>query len=284
MGIGLLRASVALPHAWQLRLGAGLGRLVRRFLPGRERVARRNLELCFPDRNAAWRDRVIDELFRSLGCMILEIGFAWWGSERRHRPLHQVRGLERIRAARANGQGVLLLFCHFTPLELAGRLLAYHLAMAGLYREHGNPVLEYVVRRCRLRYGEALFNRNQLRGMVKYLRGGGVLWYAPDQDYQRGDNVFAPFFGIAASSTTSTHQLARLGRARVMITRVRRNRDDHYEIEVLDRPGDIAGLPPEEAARRINLAIEELVHDCPEQYLWIHRRFKTRPAGEASLY
>ena len=268
----------------QLRIGGALGPLLRRVLRSRERVALRNLALCFPERDAAWRQEVVRDLFASLGMMIVEIGSAWWGPAGRHRRLAAISGLEHLEKARAEGRGVLLIFAHFTTLELAGRLLAYRQDMAGLYREHGNPVLEYIVRNRRLRYGEALFNRNELRGMVKYLRGGGVLWYAPDQDYQRGENVFAPFFGIPASTTTSTHQLARMGRARVLVTRNVRRPDGCYEIEVLDPVPDVPSDDVREDCRQINQAIEALVRECPAQYLWVHRRFKTRPDGETSLY
>ncbi|MDX1569419.1 MAG: LpxL/LpxP family Kdo(2)-lipid IV(A) lauroyl/palmitoleoyl acyltransferase [Xanthomonadales bacterium] len=284
LGFALLRALVLLPHGWQLRFGRALGPFLRRALRSRERVALRNLELCFPEQDDSWRRAVVRELFASLGMMIFEIGSAWWGSPRRHRRLGDVRGLDALQRAQADGRGVLLLFGHFTSLELAGRLLAYHQDMAGLYREHGNPVLEYIVRRRRLNYGEALFNRNELRGMVKYLRAGGVLWYAPDQDYQRGENVFAPFFGVPASTTTSTHQLARMGRARVLVTRNVRRADGRYEVEILDPVPEVPSADVTEDCRRINEAIEALVRACPEQYLWVHRRFKTRPEGEASLY
>ena len=284
IGLGLLRLLVVLPHRLQLKIGAGLGRALRRAMGSRVRVARVNLELCFPERSATEREQWIDECFRSLGVMVLEIGFAWWGSARRHRPLYRVRGLERIEAITGSGQGVLLLFCHFTTLELTGRMLAYHMPMAALYREHSDPVLEYVVRRQRLRYGEGLFNRNELRGMVKYLRGGGVLWYAPDQDYQRGEHVFAPFFGVPAATTVSTHQLARMGRARVLVTQNRRLADGSYELVIRDLLSELPTDDVEHDCRRINQAVETLVRDCPGQYLWIHRRFKTRPAGEPPVY
>jgi KDO2-lipid IV(A) lauroyltransferase len=216
--------------------------------------------------------------------LVPEIAFAWWGSARRHGPLYEVRGLEHLEAAAARGQGVVLLFCHFTTLELAGRLLAYHHPMAALYREHGNPVLEYMVRNHRMDYGDALFNRTELRGMVRYLRRGGVLWYAPDQDYGRGQSVFVPFFGIPTSTITSPHQLARMGRARVLVTQNRRLPDGRYLIEVQDWLADLPTSDPTHDCARINEAVERLVRECPEQYLWVHRRFKTRPEGESSLY
>lgn len=283
LGLGLLRMLIWLPHSLQMRMGSALGRLIRRLMGSRARVARRNLELCFPQWSEADRETLLQAHFANVGRMVFEIGLAWWGSPQRHQSLARVRGMELIEQARAQGQGVLLLFGHFTPIELSGRLLAYHAPMAALYREHGSEALEWMVRRQRGRYAAALFNRTEVRAAVRHLRRGGILWYAPDQDYERGNSVFAPFFGIPASTITSTQELARMGRARVFHTAQRRV-DGCYEIEI--RPG-LEQIPSGDDvadATAVNAAIESLVRENPAQYLWLHRRFKNRPPGAASLY
>ena len=176
-----------------------------------------------------------------------------------------------------------MLFCHFTPLELAGRLLAYHVPIAALYREHGSDLLEFIVRRQRLAYGDELFNRDQIRGMVRYLRKGGTLWYAPDQDYERGERRFVPFFGVQAATITSAIDLARMGNAKLMATKVVRD-EKGYRITILD---NLEGIPSENTDNdltRINALVEDLIRDNPTQYFWVHRRFKNRPPGEDSLY
>lgn len=281
--MGLLRALVSLPHRIQMFLGARLGRLLRRLGKSRVRVARRNLEICFPQWTEDRREQILDATFEALGQMIFEIGFAWWGSPRRHRPLYRIDGLEKLEDAQNSGQGVILLFCHFTPLELAGRLLAYHVPIAALYREHGSDLLEYIVRHQRLSYGDELFNRDQLRGMVRYLRKGGTLWYAPDQDYERGERRFVPFFGVQTATITSAIDLARMGNAKLMATRVVRD-DQGYRITILDTLDGIPSDDTDDDLTRINAVVEDLIRKNPTQYFWVHRRFKNRPPGEDSLY
>ncbi len=286
-GLGILRVLVWLPYRAQLLLGASLGRLLALAMPARRRIARRNLKLCFPERTAEARAALLDGCFGSLGKMLFEAALAWWGSPRRLRPLGEVIGLEHLEAARRAGQGVLLLAPHFTTMEIGGRLLCLAhdpQSKAGLYREHGNPALQWAVRRARS-YAGAVFERSRTRAAARHLLGGGLLWYAPDQDYERGVSVFAPFFGIPAATTTSTLKLARMGRARVLLLAQRRLPGAAgYRIEIT---APFEGLPTDDPVAdltRINAAVEEAVRACPEQYLWVHRRFKRRPGREPSIY
>ncbi len=286
LDMGLLRLLVVLPYRVLLALGAALGLLLKRALPSRVRVARRNLELCFPERSPSERQTILDGCFRSLGTMVFETGLAWWGGRRRLAPLLAIDGLEQLDAARRDGRGVLLLAAHFTTLEIGGRLLCLHDpdSKAGLYREHGNAALQWAVSRARF-YSGAMFSRRQTRAAVRHLRAGGLLWYAPDQDYERGRSVFAPYFGVLAATTTSTLDLARLGRARVMLLQQRRlpgNRG--YRLEIRTPFEDLPSGDPLADCTLINRALEAAVRECPEQYLWVHRRFKKRPPGEAPVY
>lgn len=273
-----------LPHRLLLFLGARLGRLLMRVLKSRRVVAARNLELCFPEWTAEQRAQALQQSFESAGQLVFEVGMAWWYSVRRLRPWYRIEGLEHLEKARAEGRGVLLLFCHFTPMELVGRLLALHAPLAALYREHGNEALEVMVRRQRLRYGDSLFNRNELRAMVRYLRQGGALWYAPDQDYERGDRRFAPLFGIPAATITSGVDLARMGKARVLMSAVVRDASGRYLIRVSDPLPEVPSGDVDDDLAAINRAVESAIRQNPDQYLWLHRRFKNRPEGEPGLY
>lgn len=284
-GFGLLYLWQRLPWGWSLAIGRGLGLLLRRFMKSRDRIARRNLELCFPEWTADEREALLRENFASTGCMVPEAGLAWFGSARRIARLTDLKGTEHLDAAAASGQGVLLLAAHFTTLEIGGRIICRHQreAKAALYREHRNPALEYLVRRLRGGYAGHCFNRQQTRGAVRHLRRGGLLWYAPDQDYERGQSVFVPFFGVQASTSTSAHQLASMGRARVLTVRQRRIGSRY---EVVFEPA-LEGIPGADAAAdcaRINAEMERIIRYCPDQYMWLHRRFKNRPEGETSLY
>lgn len=287
LGLGLLRALAWLPYRAHLVLGAGVGRLLGLAMPGRRRIAQRNLELCFPDLSSEARSALLGGCFRSLGIMLFETALAWWGSPRRLRRLTEVHGLEYLRAARRQRQGVLLLAPHFTTMEIGGRLLCLAddpASKAGLYREHGNAALQWVVRRARS-YAGSVFERTRTRAAARHLRAGGMLWYAPDQDYGRGVSVFVPFFGVPAATTTSTLKLARMGRARVMLLSQRRLPGAAgYRLEIAP---PLEGLPSDDPVAdlsRINAAVEAAVRASPEQYLWVHRRFKRRPAGEPALY
>ena len=287
IGFGMLWLSAQLPYQLQMFLGRGLGRLLRRTLKSRLHIARRNLELCFPEWSAERREQVLRDNFLSIGCMIFETAFIWWASKARFLAKVQCSGVEHLLEARKDGNGLVLLGAHFTTMEVGG-VAVTHLGennLAGFYREHNNRALEWLVHRVRNRYADRFFNRLELRAAVRHLRSGGLLWYAPDQDYRRGENLFIPFFGIQASTSTSPHQLARMGKAKVMLMSQRRLPGNQgYQVNFQPAFDNLPSDSPEQDLRRINQALESVIRDCPEQYLWIHRRFKTRPAGEDSLY
>ncbi|MEM7706044.1 MAG: LpxL/LpxP family Kdo(2)-lipid IV(A) lauroyl/palmitoleoyl acyltransferase [Pseudomonadota bacterium] len=284
-GFGLLYLWQLLPWRWSMWLGARLGGLLRRVLKSRVKITRRNLELCFPELDPAARETMLRGSFASAGCMVPEAGLAWYGSAARIARLSTLSGTKHLDEALEAGQGVLLLAAHFTTLEIVGRIVCQHHreSKGVLYREHRNAALEYLVRRGRGGYSGASFNRQQTRGAVRHLRKGGLLWYAPDQDYERGQSVFAPFFGRQASTSVSAHQLAAMGRARVLTLRQRRHKNGY---EVVLEPA-LEGVPSDDALAdmtRINAEMERIIRECPEQYMWLHRRFKNRPPGEASVY
>lgn len=207
---------------------------------------------------------------------------AWWGDIAPLRREARIEGLERLRALHAEGRGVLLVSGHFMTLESSGRLLSEHLPLAGMYRRYRNPVWEWAIRCGRARYTTAMFANDEIRAAVRYLRHGGVLWYAPDQDMRGKDTVFAPFFGRPAATITATHQLARLTGCAV-VPFFHRREGGRYVLRVGE---PLAGFPGPDAgddSARVNAAIEAMVREAPSQYLWIHRRFKRQPDG-ARLY
>jgi KDO2-lipid IV(A) lauroyltransferase len=273
---------VALARApWPLQRGLGraLGAGLRVALGSRRRVAARNLALCFPELDATARERLLRQNFAALGTGLFEFARAWWGSLAASRRGLQLEGLEHLEAARAGGRGVILVSGHFTTLEICGRLLCDRVPLAGMYRPHAQPVLEWAVKRGRLRYAVAMFGREELRPAIRHLKAGGVLWFAPDQETRRGDSVFVPFFGRPASSLTSTHQMARLSGATVLAFAHERRADGGYSLRLSPA---FAGFPTSDAVAdtgRVMAAIEAMVRGVPAQYLWIHRRFKRQPEG-----
>ncbi|MBK8284340.1 MAG: lipid A biosynthesis lauroyl acyltransferase [Ahniella sp.] len=281
-GIGLLKCLANAPPWLGRAVGALMGFLLWHALRGRRKVARRNLELCFPELSAAARETLLRDSMRSVGLGGYEFVRAWWGP-----PIHEsytLSGLEHLEAERAKGRGILLLSGHFLTLELCGRMLCRHIPLAGMYRRHKQPALERAVKAGRLGYADAMFAREELRAAVKYVKRGGILWYAPDQDMRGKDAVFAPFFGIPASTITATHQMAKLTGAAVLPFFHRRGPDGSYVLRI--GPA-LDSFPSDDAVAdtaRVNGLIEAMVREAPAEYLWIHKRFKSRPAGEISVY
>jgi KDO2-lipid IV(A) lauroyltransferase len=283
-GIGLMALLARLPWPWQRMLGRGLGHLLRLVLRGRRHVAARNLALCFPELAPAARKALLRDSFEALGVGVFEFARAWWGSVA---PLRQglvVEGLGHLEAAAAGGRGVILISGHFTTLEVCGRLMCQFAPLAGMYRPHAHPAMEWAVKRGRLRYAAAMFTRDQLRPAIRHLKQGGLLWFAPDQDTRRGDSVFVPFFGLPAHSLTSTHQLARLSGARVLAFAHERRPDGGYTLRLTPAFEDFPSRDATADTAQVMAAIEAMVRAAPAQYLWIHRRFKRQPEGRPDPY
>ena len=272
-----------LPWPLQRWLGGALGSLLRATLRGRRAVAARNLELCFPELDADAREALLRRHFAAIGIGVFEFARAWWGSVAPLRRGLVVEGLEHMQAARAGGRGVIVVSGHFSTLEVCGRLMCDHVPLAGMYRPHAQPAMEWAVKRGRARYAAAMFAKQDVRGAVRHLKRGGLLWYAPDQDPSRGDSVFVPFFGQPAHSLTSTHQLARMSGAAVVYYQHARRDDGGYTLRLFPAS---EGFPSRDATAdtaEVMAAIELMARAAPEQYLWIHRRFKRRPDG-TSVY
>lgn len=279
LGIGALALLARLPWPLQRVLGRIAGDVLRLLLRERRRIAARNLDLCFPGLDAAARAALLRRHFRALGISLFEFGRAWWGSVAPQRHGLRIEGVEHIEAARAAGRGVIVVSGHFTTLEMSARLACDAVPLAGMYRPYPQPAMEWAVLRGRSRYAAAMFAKQDVRGAVKHLKRGGLLWYAPDQDPSRGEAVYVPFFGRPAKSLASTHQLARLSGAAVVMFEHARRDDGGYTLRFWPAFGD---FPSEDAVAdtaRVIGAIETMARAAPEQYLWIHRRFKRQPDG-----
>lgn len=250
----------------------------------RRRVAAKNIALCFPELSQSQRRALLRAHFQSLGIGAFEFLRAWWGPLAPMDRHYRLEGLEHLQAAQAGGRGVILVSPHFTTLEICMRLMCRHAGIAGMYRPHESPALEWAVRRGRQRYARAMYARDELRPAVRYLKSGGVLWFAPDQDTRRGESVFVPFFGQPAWSLTSTHQLARLSGAAVLPLFHERLANGDYRLEIGAALENFPSRDPIADTARVMAAIETAIRRTPAQYLWIHQRFKRRPDGAAALY
>ena len=285
IGLGVVWLGARLPYRALLALGRALGALTNH-LPGeRRRVAQRNIELCFPELDVVQRAGLVRDSLRDLGLLFVEFAFAWFGSARALAAVPcAIEGLEHLEACRRRGQGALLVGAHFSHLELCARLVSQRIRIAGMYRVMDDAVFERAVLQARLRYADAMFTKDDIRGTIRYLRRGGTVWYAPDQDMRGKDCVFVPFFGIPAATITATHHLARLSGAAVIPFFHKRNAGGGYTLR-LEAPLD--DFPTADVAAdtaRVNACIERMVRAAPAQYLWVHKRFKSRPAGEPPVY
>jgi KDO2-lipid IV(A) lauroyltransferase len=283
LGVGWLVAQ--LPYSLQMRLGRLLGKVVQKSSKRRERIARINLELCFPEKSAAEISRIVDENFASVGMASIEIVMSWWSPHNKLEKLVHIEGLEHLEKALEQGKGAILLSAHLTSMEMGGRLLSMFHPFHPLYRKHKNPVFELVMHRSRSNHTDKAIERGDMRGMMRSLKQNVAIWYAPDQNYGSEQSIFVNFFGQPASTITATSRLAGIyGSPVVPFFQQRLPNNQGYKLTIYPA---LENFPTEDIAadtQRINNIIEAEIRKMPEQYLWSHRRFKTRPEGMESVY
>ena len=269
----------------QLTIGKYLGRgsfyLLKRF----RRIARTNITLCFPELSAHKQKQLLKKHFESLGMGLVESAMAWWMPYHKLVPLIYVEGLEHLQTAIAKKQGVLILSGHFTSLDICGRLFSSIFPMYVVYREQKNQVIDMLLRRHRNFDLMKLIHRHAVRQIIKALKKNAAIWYAADQDYGAAHSIFSPFFNIATATITTPSRYAKQTHAQaVTLFYHRLPSGKGYQITINPILEDFATLDTTEAMLYFNQSLEKVVRAHPEQYLWIHRRFKTRPADEASFY
>ena len=285
IGIGVLRLTCFLPYRWQIRLGMSLGRLAHRLVASRRAITRRNIELCFPELSPDQRDSLALKHFEALGASLMEFALSRWASDQNLERLVTHKGIEHIFDALDAGDGVILLSAHFTSLEISGRVLRTKCPpFAAVYRKFRNPMTtEFVAstRECSVQY---LIEKNDIKAMVRSLKKGVPVWYAPDQAYYQKQSALIPFFGIPAMTNTATTTLAKLGRAKVIPYFPRRLPEGGYEITIGPAIEGIPSDDPVADTTRFHEVLEAQIRLCPEQYYWVHKRFKNRPAPLHDLY
>jgi KDO2-lipid IV(A) lauroyltransferase len=286
LGLGLLYLLVLLPYPVLYRLGTGLGRFSMRFLKRRLMIAQRNLELCFPQMGKAERDVLVRQNFESVGMGLIETGMAWFWPDWRVERWFTVRGLEHIQKAKDNQQGILLIGVHFLTLELGARIFGIHNPGIGVYRPHDNKLMDWIQTWGRMRSNKSMLDRKDLKGMIRSLKQGEIIWYAPDHDYGPRSSVFVPLFAVDnAATTTGSYLLARMGKPAIIPFTPRRLPNGRG-YELIMQPA-VENFPLDnevEAAAFMNKIVEHEILQAKDQYMWLHRRFKTRPPGEPSLY
>lgn len=286
LGIGLLWLVVQLPYPVIYRLGNAMGHLAVRLMKRRAKIAYRNLELCFPEMSAAERHRMVVKNFESVGMGVMETGIAWFWPTKRINRWMDASGLEHIRSVQDSGRGVLLIGIHFLTLEMGARMFGIHNPGIGVYRPNDNPVLDWLQTWGRMRSNKSMIDRKDLKGMIRALKNGEIIWYAPDHDYGPRASVFVPLFAVKDAATTSgTWMLAKMSKACVVPFVPRRKPDGKgYELIILEPECNPPLDDAETTAAWMNTVVEKCIMMAPEQYMWLHRRFKTRPEGVPSRY
>jgi KDO2-lipid IV(A) lauroyltransferase len=285
LGYVWMRALVLLPFSWQLAMGRALGHAAYVLLPARRHVAARNLAVCFPELAADAQERLVAEHFAALGMSLVEMSMGWFGSPDAVRRRIRVEGAEHLAAALAQGRGVILFSAHFTTFEFFWAALApLCTRLCAMYKWQRNPVMNDTMNRGRGRYFHTLFAKDNVREMLRSLRDNAVVWYASDQSYGGKGSALLPFFSEPAMTNTAIGRIAKASGAVVLPYFCRRLDSDHY---VMSIGAPVEGLPSGDDAAdtsRLTRLLEDYIRLCPEQYWWIHQRFKGRPATLPDLY
>jgi Kdo2-lipid IVA lauroyltransferase/acyltransferase len=281
-----LRAIVLLPLRCQIRLAKRAGGAVRGLLRARRRVVDRNLEACFPEQSAEQREALAVAHFEALGASLAEMAMGWYGSEAKIAQVVRVDGREHLDAALANGRGVILFSGHFTSFEIFFPVLGKMCPrLCGMYKVQRNRTVDEILSRGRLRNVDRLFAKDSVRGMLKELAANSVVWYASDQSYTGKGSALIPFFGVPAMTNTAIARIARISGATVLPYFCKRTSDEPTYQMTIGAP--LEGFPSTDTVRdtrRLVELLENYVLTCPEQYWWVHQRFKSRPPPYPDLY
>ena len=287
LALGIFRLILLLPYPILCKIGNGLGWLFAKTGVGKRRakIAKRNLELCFPDWSEQHIHQILQANLRATGMAIIETGMAWFWSDRRIKKWSKIEGLNYLKDNLADG--IIFVGVHFLTLELGARIVGIHQPGIGVYRPNDNPLFDWVQTQGRLRSNKTMLDRKDLRGMIKAIRNGDIIWYAPDHDYGRKNAVFVPFFAVPhAATTTGTYYLLKSSpNSKVIPFAPLRNADNSGYTVTISPPVDFSDLHDEaEIAARMNQVIETEIMKGVEQYMWLHRRFKTQPNEDNHLY
>lgn len=283
IGLGLMRASVYLPVSMQLWAGSLVAWVMSPFVGKRKKVAQRNLELCFPELTKQQRQQLLETNFRTMGMMLIETALSWWASDERLQKRVKYEGLEHLEAAKQRGKGVILLTGHFTSMELGGRLIMLKTPCYVMFRELKNPLFNAVMMKNRIHHSEGIVLRDDPRSMLRALKQNKVVWYAPDQDFGPKMSIFPTFFGVRAATVPATARMVKMSGAAVLPFVPRRQADGTYTITIGEALTDFPSGDDIDDAQRINDLLEQEIRKSPEQYYWVHRRFKTQPDSEKGL-
>ncbi|MDH5765236.1 MAG: lysophospholipid acyltransferase family protein, partial [Gammaproteobacteria bacterium] len=259
-------------------------RLVYWLLPQRRYIGQVNLRIAFPDYTDRQIKRMLKLCFENVGVAAFELGLSWWEHER-ILAMCEIEGLDYLQQAQQKGKGVIILTAHFTCLEVGGPVLNHYVPFQVMYKRARNDLFDAFMRYHRGRLYKAIVDHHKPISLVRGLKKGYAAWYAPDQDFGSKDTLFVPFFGVEATALTAPARFAEISGAPVVpYYIIRKPKGQGYKLVVLPELENFPTGDAQKDALTINQTIEYMIMQNPEQYLWIHKRYKNRPEGMPAVY
>ena len=281
--IGLMKIGTKLPFKLQVLLGKIMGKLLYHLLKDLKRVALINISRCFPNKDKEQVEDLAKQHFEAIGISVFETANAYFGTDKKIAKLLSIENEQYFTQAQAQGRSIILLAAHFMPLMLGSRALLLKHNIANIYRPQNNQLFDQVMHDGFVKHGAVMIKTKDTRTMLKAVKNALPIWYAPDQDLGVHNSVFAPFFNIQTATVSATARLAK-GENTVVVPYFFRRTEDGYQMSFEPPIENYPDADEAISAGITNQILERQILQAPEQYLWIHKRFKTRPEGEASFY
>ena len=279
----LMRVGVFVPFRLQVFFGKIIGKLIYPLMTELRKTAYSNVSNCFPGKKQPQVTLLVKQHFEAIGISLFETANAYFASDKKIKKMLIISNEQHFTEALKKEGGIILLCSHFMPLMLGSRALLIKHTIANIYRPQNNKLFDKVMVKGYLKNGAVMIKSTDTRSIIKAINNSLPIWYAPDQDLGRNNSVFAPLFGIQTATASTTSRLAKNNNTRVIPYSFVRTKHG-YEMS-FDKP--LKNYPSGDAikdASETNQILEKQILKNPEQYLWIHRRFKTRPEGEESFY
>lgn len=286
IGVFLMYIISLFPYALLQLIGKFLGWLIFKIIPKRKAIIKRNLELSFPKMKTNDIEKLVNKNQFYSGMYVIEMIMAWFWSDKRIKKIVDIEGIEVLNKLKKSDKGILLVAIHSTNLELGARIYGINCPGVGVYRPNKNIVFDYIQFKGRKRSNKYMLDRKDVKGMLRALKSGDSVWYANDHDYGRHRSIFLPFLGVKKAATmTGGNVLINATKCSLLpFTLSHNSNTSRYTFKYRSVDSDFPYKNVEQGCLFINNIIEESILEAPEQYLWMHRRFKTRPLGEDSLY
>jgi Kdo2-lipid IVA lauroyltransferase/acyltransferase len=284
LGLKILFLISLIPLKLQYPIGRFFGSFLFIILKSRRNIVKKNIKLCFPELSLKEHNKLCKEVFHENTIGFLEAAYTWWQKPDSIFKNTDYHGIELIEEALKKGKGVLLIGAHFSNLELAALLIGHKISLNVTYRMQNNPIVNAIITKKRKRYFNKTIDRKDTRSFLKSLKNNEVVWYAPDQDYGMAHSIFAPFFGIDAATISATSKLLQFNNSEALFLTHQRNEFNRYQITISKFKDNLPSGSIETDAKIINQKIEKEIRKYPAQYMWTHRRFKSRPNNEPSIY